>query len=512
MKLKLLLFGALVCLGLQGMSQTASKVFDEVKNVTIRNSGVIKKNNVVKGYYNFYEFDKIDRKTRVFKLNLMDENLNPIGTKEIEGPKEWELISSGFDGSNFCFKFWNEKAKTFELKVYDQQANEVNSETTTINYKPTSMKATSYKQMVNPELNIIPDNGFVDYVFNEPNDAFIINYVGGTSQKSWTQTYEPEGKSRIMLPNFLNGNSDFILTGVAKIEKGFYTVKTQNLLVANSTKDGHQLFEMPMEFDDENHVVPVSAVFENDKIIVIGLNYKQAKTFTTPPDGFAFLEIDKTGKLLKSNFKTFDESLGNFLTIDNGKIDGGYYLYIHNIVKTNKNTNLVIAEKFKKPGGSGALSALAAVSGTSLVALQLENMVVMEYDNNGNVIQAEEVPKAKGTTGNFPSYTGLLSPYFLAAWAKMMGQMDYAYTLKSDDNSEITFSFTDYAKLDADAEKTQNFGQIKYKAGKISVDKIAIKKDKATFSYLLPAKANHIIQVSYFKKEKKMTMEMIKLN
>jgi hypothetical protein len=93
-----------------------------------------------------------------------------------------------------------------------------------------------------------------------------------------------------------------------------------------------------------------------------------------------------------------------------------------------------------------------------------------------------------------------------------MGQMDYAYTLKSDDNSEITFSFTDYAKLDADAEKTQNFGQIKYKAGKISVDKIAIKKDKATFSYLLPAKANHVIQVSYFKKEKKMTMEMIKLN
>ncbi len=511
MKLKLLVV-ALVSLSLQGMSQNVSKVFDEVKNVTIRNSGVIKKNNVVKGYYNFYEFDKIDRNTRLFKLNLMDENLNSLGTKEIQGPKEWVLISSGFDGNNFCFKFWDEKAKTFELKVYDQQAKEVNSVTTEINYKPSSMKYKNYQMSVSPELNINENNGFVDYTFNEPNDAFIISYAGGTAQKSWNHTYEPEGKSRIMLPNYLNGNADIILTAVTRVEKGLYSIKTQNLMIANSVKDGRQLFEMPMEFDNDNYVVPVNAVFGDNKITVIGLNYKKAKTFSTTPDGFAFLEIDKTGKLLKSNFKTFDESLSKYLTIDNGKLDGGYFLYIHDIVKTNKNTNLVIAEKFKKPGGSGALSAFATLTGVSMVSLQLENMVVIEYDNNGNAIQAEEIPKAKGSTQNFPSYTGFLSPYLLANWAKLMGQLDYMYTLKSDDNAEITFSFVDYEKLDEDASKTKNFGQIKYKAGKITVDKIAIKKDKASWSYILPAKTNHVIQVNYFKKEKKMTMDMIKLN
>lgn len=517
MKLKLL-FTALVCSALQGMSQDASKVFDEVKNVTIRNSGIIEKNNVVKGYYNFYEFDKVDRKTRLFKLNLMDENLNSLGTKEIEGPKEWELISVGFDGNNFCLKFWDEKAKAFEMKVYDQQAKEINSVSTEINYKPSSMKYNTFHSSVSPELNIVGNNGFVNYTFNEPNDAYIISYVGTTVQKSWEQTYEPEGKSKIMLPNYLNGNSEIILTAVTRVERGLYTVNTQNLMVANSVKDGRQLFEMSMEFDGNNHVVPINAVFEDNKIIVIGLNYKQAKTFTTPPDGFAFLEIDKTGKLLKSNFKTFDESLGKYLPMEDGKLQGGYFLYIHDIVKTNKNTNLVIAEKFKKPGGSGVLSALATASSmatashTSLVALQLENMVVIEYDNNGNAILAQEIPKAKGSSQSFPAYTGLLSPYFLATMAKFAGQMDYMYTLKSDDNAEITFSFVDYEKLNEDAKKTKNFGQIKYKAGKITVDKIAIKKENATWSYILPGKTNHVIQVNYFKKEKKMTMDMIKLN
>jgi hypothetical protein len=510
MKAKLLLI-LITLFSIPAFSQDATKVFDEVKTVNIRSSGVIKKNNVVKGYYNFYEFDKVDRKTRIFKLNLLDENLNSLGTKEIEGPKEWDLVSSGFDGNNFCFKFWNEKEKTFELKLYDQQAKEVNSVTTKINYKPSGMKYTQFKQGVSPELGIVENSGFVNYIYNDPNDAFIISYAGASGQKSWEHTYEPEGKARIIFPTYLTGNSEVILTAVTKIERGMYSVKTQNSLVANSVKDGAELFDLPTEFDG-NYVVPVNAVFEDGKIIVIGLNYKQAKTFTTPPDGFAFLELDKTGKLLKSNFKTFDESLGKYLSIENGKLDGGYFLYIHDIVKTQNNTNIVIAEKFKKPGGSGALSALGAMTGGSFVSLQLENMVVIEYDRNGNVVQAQEIPKAKGTTASFPSYAGFLSPYLLATSAKFMGWMDYMYTMKNDDNSEITFSFVDYDKLDDDAKKTKNFGQIRYKNGKFTSDKIAIKKEKATWSAILPAKTNHVIQVNYFKKDKKLTMDMIKLN
>jgi hypothetical protein len=511
MKLKLP-FLVFICLAIKSSGQNVTKVFDEVKKVNIRSSGVIKKNNVVKGYYNFYEFDKVDRKTRLFKLNLLDENLNEIGTKEIEGPKEWELVSGGFDGNNFCFKFWDEKAKSFELKVYDQKATEINTVNVKINYKPTGMKYTQYHQVVSPEINIDDNNGFLDYTFDDDSNSFLMAFVGATPQKSWSHNYSPESKAKFVFPNYLNGNADMVITGITRIEPGLYSTKTTNTIVANSVKDGSQLFDVSTEFDDDTHVVPIDAVFENGKITVIGLNYKKAKTFTSPPDGLAFIELDKTGKVLKTNFKSFEESLGKYLPMENGKLDGGYFLYIHDIVKTKNNTNLVIAEKFKKSGGAAALSALSALSGGSFVKLQLQNMVVIEYDKDGNVIQAQEIPKAQGTTEGFPSYTGFLSPYLLAAWANMMGEMDYAYTMRNEDNSEVTFSFVDYDRLDEDAKKTKNFGQIKYKNGKFTTDKIAIKKEKADWATILPAKSNYVIQVNYFKKTKKLQMDMVKLN
>jgi hypothetical protein len=510
MKQKLLLI-FLVLLSIKGFAQDASKVFDEVKDVTVRNIGTIKKNNVIKGYYSFYEFDKVDRKTLLYRLNLLDENLNELGTKDITGPKEWELISSGFDGNNFCFKFWDEKTKTIELKVYDQQAKEIASSSLKINYRLSGSDYGKYSQMVTPEINISENNGFVDYTFNDPNNAFIVSYVDGNTQKSWQKTYEPEGKSKLMIPAYLNGNNEMILTSVSRVERGMYNAKTDHSILANSTKDGSILFDMSTEFDD-NHVVPINVIFENDKIVIVGLNYKSAKTYTTAPDGLAFIEVDKHGKLLKSNFKTFEESVGKYLPIEDHKLKDGYYLYIHDIVRTNHNTNVIIAEKFKKAldAGGAALSLISSRAGA--IKLQFENLVAMEYDMDGNVIQAREIPKAKGNSGTFPSYLGLLAPYLLATAADHWGWMDYMYTLKNDDNSEITFSFVDYDRLDVDAKKTKNFGQIKYKDGKFSVDKIAIKNEKATFSHLLPAKTNHVLQVNYFKKDKKLTMDMIKLN
>lgn len=515
MKLKLLLI-SLVFLSIKGLGQNASKVFDEVKDVTVRNIGTIKKNNVIKGYFSFYEFDKVDRKHILFKLNLLDENLNDLGTKDIVGPKEWELISSGYDGNNFCFKFWDEKTKTFELKVYDQQAKEIASNTLKVNYNPRGNGYRMYSESASPELSILENNGFVDYTFNDPNDAFIISYADGATQKSWQKTYEPEGKSKLMVPTFLNSNKEIMLTAVSRVEKGWNNAKTEQSVLANSTKDGSQLFDLSTEFGD-NHIVPINAVFEGDKITIIGLNYKTKKTYTTAPDGLAFLEVDKHGKLLKSNFKTIEESLGKYLLMEDHKLKDGYYLYIHDVVRTNHNTNVVIAEKFKKgiDAGGVALTALSLMARSTAgggIKLQLENMVVIEYDMDGNVLHAQEMPKAKGSTAGFPSYVGLMQPYLLAFLANGWGWMDYMYTLKSDDNSEITFSFVDYDRLDVDAKKTKNFGQIKYKDGKFSVDKIPIKNEKATFSHLLPAKTNHVLQVNYFKKEKRLAMDMIKLN
>jgi len=150
--------------------------------------------------------------------------------------------------------------------------------------------------------------------------------------------------------------------------------------------------------------------------------------------------------------------------------------------------------------------------GGGFVKLELENMILIEYDMAGKVIQAKEIPKAKGFTPTFPSYSGFFPPYMLAGAASIWGWMDYMYTLKNEDNSELTFSYLDYEKLEDDDKKTHNFGQIKYKDGKITSDKIAIKNEKATFTHLYPAKSGYVLQMNYFKKKKQLTMDFIKLN
>ena len=62
MKFKLLLIIFLAIFTINGFAQTATKAFNDVKNVTVRNIGIIKKNNIVKGYFTFYEYDKADKK------------------------------------------------------------------------------------------------------------------------------------------------------------------------------------------------------------------------------------------------------------------------------------------------------------------------------------------------------------------------------------------------------------------------------------------------------------------
>jgi hypothetical protein len=62
MKFKLLLIIFLAISATQSFAQNAAKAFSDVKNVTVRNVGIIKKNNIVKGYFTFYEYDKADKK------------------------------------------------------------------------------------------------------------------------------------------------------------------------------------------------------------------------------------------------------------------------------------------------------------------------------------------------------------------------------------------------------------------------------------------------------------------
>lgn len=485
---------------INGFGQGASKLFNEVNEVIVRNIGAIYNKNQVKGYFAFYDYDKANKKNTVYKLNLMDEDLNDLGTTEIEGSKNLELRSSAFDGSNFCFKFWNVDTKSYEMKVYDQQGKEVIT-----NFLKSKKSSTSadfmYIAIGDKELHTTDGNGFISY---EPSgSSFNVSYIDGIKKKMWNIEYDPERNSKATIPmQFLGANKDMILTAVITLDKGLYSMSTHIYLVANNIADGKVMFNISTHFDD-NHIMPISAFFEGDNIVITGLSYSSSKTFTNFPEGLAFIKVDKTGKVIDKKIGSFDETLNKFIPMDGHKTQDGYYLYTHDIVRTYNNTNLVIAEKIKGAGLSG---------------LELENMAVIEFDNNAKIVNAKQLPKENYHLSGVSSLP-FMNAYTVANQAKIRGNMEYLYFQKNDEKKEITFSYVEFSGLVDYAESARrlpkNFVQTRLKNGVYTTDKVPLKIDsykKSEFFSIQPAKAGYVLQINYYKKEKQLSLELLKLN
>ena len=73
-------------------AQSAKLSIDNVYSVTLRNSGSIIENEEVKGYYFFYQSDKIDKRTNEYTLQILDANLNKLKDIKFQDSKKISLM------------------------------------------------------------------------------------------------------------------------------------------------------------------------------------------------------------------------------------------------------------------------------------------------------------------------------------------------------------------------------------------------------------------------------------
>src|SRR5687768_12442954 len=100
--------------GLQAQSHSISNV----KRTALRTSDAIKEGTDVKGYYFFYESDKIDKNTREYTLSILDNNLKVLKDIKFQDSKDVTILESSFNGTDLIFLFYNDDAKTFEYQIY----------------------------------------------------------------------------------------------------------------------------------------------------------------------------------------------------------------------------------------------------------------------------------------------------------------------------------------------------------------------------------------------------------
>ena len=71
----------------------------QVGRASLRNAGTIMDNNLVKGYFFFYENGRIDKKNSNFDIVVLNEELEEVESKTIKEPKTTYLMESSYNGN-----------------------------------------------------------------------------------------------------------------------------------------------------------------------------------------------------------------------------------------------------------------------------------------------------------------------------------------------------------------------------------------------------------------------------
>lgn len=134
MKSTLTFLSLLLCFGV--FSQ--SKVFDNVIEIEVQSTVEITNNKQIVGYAFFYKIDKL-KKTALYRLSILDENLKEIGSNEFEGAKELILKKAAYESNQILLSFYDKDKKDgYErfLKIFDLKGKETGN----IPYNPESVK------------------------------------------------------------------------------------------------------------------------------------------------------------------------------------------------------------------------------------------------------------------------------------------------------------------------------------------------------------------------------------
>ena len=113
---KALFLSAFLC---QQNSYAQSKMsIDNIRSIYLRNTGPIIANEEIKGYFSFYQSDKIDKHTNEYTLQILDENLNKVKSIKFTDSKNIALLESSYNGSDIMFMFFSKDERLLHFRVY----------------------------------------------------------------------------------------------------------------------------------------------------------------------------------------------------------------------------------------------------------------------------------------------------------------------------------------------------------------------------------------------------------
>jgi hypothetical protein len=516
---KALFLFALLCQ--QNIYAQSKLSIDNIRSIYLRNTGPIIANEEIKGYFSFYQSDKIDKHTNEYTLQILDENLNKVKSIKFTDSKNIALLESSYNGSDIMFMFYDSDQKLLDYRVYAMDGKQKFA------YQRPIDKKTRYyidqtfslntEETQNKSLFGIEDKGFVTAipVREGKHYTYEVSFYQTDKKKQWT--YVPMDEERLSQAQYL-GNSDSVLIFEVLKKARLMSNKMESYLLGINLHNGKKAFEFETDREKYNFYPMNIAKFQNtNQYMLMGPYFdKDDKVNKDKSLGLGVWVMNNQGQVVTAKYNSWDGDISKYLKIDKrGRVDELGYLYFHKIIQTEDGKIFAVGEGYKRVvsalgvGLKVLQAASGSVSSSSTTKIKITDMVMMEFNDQFEVKNAQIYDKNSNSIELIPSGDFISAP-LLATYIKYnYDGFDYAFSQTDKTHSTFSVGYTDYVR--SKDYKGLTFNAISYYNNNISTDKINLKTSSSSMK-IYPAKTGSVMILEYFKKDKRIDMRLEKLN
>ncbi len=221
---------------------------DNVYSVTLRNSGSIIESEEIKGYYFFYQSDKIDKRTNEYTLQVLDANLNKLKDIKFQDSKKIALMESSYNGSSLVFMFFDEDQNMIDYRLYDMEGKKTYSYSKILDkrseaYFKTVPRLGNDEEAENQSLYDIPNKGFLSIIPLREGKKYTyeVNFYSSDKRKAWN--FNPLEDGKFTQAQYLGANDSIAIVEVLSKLK-LTSKEMESTLVGINLMNGRKVFEI----------------------------------------------------------------------------------------------------------------------------------------------------------------------------------------------------------------------------------------------------------------------------
>ncbi|MDB5201416.1 MAG: hypothetical protein JWQ27_825 [Ferruginibacter sp.] len=489
-----------------------SKEFENVIEVSLERTVTIRNNNTIVGYALFYKVDKL-KKTALYRLEILDENLKSIGSNEFEGSKDLVLLDAVYESEHILMAFSDpKKTDGYDkfVKVFDLKGKE----TGLVSYDPEKAKKGMFGAAAAQEMeryyngiSNIEGKGFVClYQSKAKTGGADIQMIDKHGKLKWETNFTADKGDRMDL--YLTSATPDALIFFCGERENLMSKDSKNFLLGLNPETGKELYRTPM---DNNGLAAEPMFFKTDAAgkfkVISTLSHEEDKFYSAKPIGFSIGDMNsKTGEVKVVKNFLFEKDLSKVLDMKNESKSEDGYMQIHNIIPMADGSTVIVGEFFRRTvSAMGAAFKVLNGGGGSASQITMGDMFLLRLDKNNNAVAIEKIEKKPR---RIPTMADGLPLGLTQRVMKMDGWFSYRYTDEMGDANKKTViangSFED-----------ENYGTsaISFDEKKgYKLKKFTIEPEKKETVYITRAKPGHVMVMKYNSKEKKMTLNLERVN